>query len=83
MSLTVRFTELSWPKLADQCTCMNAADCDHAIYVSFISYRHHKSGEKSRHFSYPDYFTYPVCQRSACGQRSPDNRGCTVYVTCM
>ena len=30
------FTLLSWPKLADQCTCMNAADCDHAIYVSFI-----------------------------------------------
>ena len=24
------------------------------------------------------YFTYPVWQQSACGQRGPDNRGCTV-----
>ena len=24
------------------------------------------------------YFTYPVCQWSACGQRSPEYRGCTV-----
>ena len=24
--------------------------------------RYHKSGEKNRHFSYLDYFTYPVCQ---------------------
>ena len=27
-----------------------------------------------------DYFTYPVWQRSACGQRGPDNRGCTVAI---
>ena len=24
------------------------------------------------------HFTFPVWQRSACGQRGPDNRGCTV-----
>ena len=30
-------TDLSWPKLADQCTYMymNAADYDHAIYIPF------------------------------------------------
>ena len=27
--------------------------------------RHHKSSEKTRHFNYPDYFTYPVCQHQA------------------
>ena len=40
--------------------------------------RHHISGEKTKHFSYPDYFTCPVCQHQGCGQRGPDNRGCTV-----
>ena len=40
--------------------------------------RHHISGEKTKHFSYPDCFTYPVCQHQGFGQRGPDNRGCTV-----
>ena len=34
---------------------------------------HVEKGEKGKHFSYPDYFTYPVI-----GTRCPDNRGCTV-----
>ena len=67
-------TDMSWPKRTDLCTFMNAADHDHAI----LKARYHKSGEKSRHFSYPDYFTYPVCHDQPCGQRGPDNRGCTV-----
>ena len=31
--------------------------------------------EQSKYFSCLDYFTYPV---SPCGQRDPDNQGCTV-----
>lgn len=34
-----------------------------------------------QHFSYPDYFTYPVSQHGQHGQRCPDNRGCTVELT--
>ena len=30
-------------------------------------------------FQLSGHFTYPVWQRSAGGQRGPDNRGCTVY----
>ena len=41
---------------------------------------HIEKGEKSKHFSYPDYFTYPVSQHGRLGQRCPDNRGCTVPV---
>ena len=41
---------------------------------------HIETGEKSKHFSYPDYFTYPVSQHGRLGQRCPDNRGCTVYI---
>ena len=37
--------------------------------------RHIEIGEKNRHFSYPDYFTYPVLQHGRLGQRCPDNRG--------
>ena len=48
--------------LTDQCTYINAADCDHAIQGIVQRRRYHKSGEKGKHFSYPDYFTYPVCQ---------------------
>ena len=29
--------------------------------------------EKTKHFSYPDYFTNLVCQHQGCGQRGPDN----------
>ena len=47
-------------------------------YIHRLMARYHKSGEKSGHFSYLDYFTYPVCQWSALGQRGPDNQGCTV-----
>ena len=47
----------------------------------FISMRI-ETGEKSilKHFSYLDYFTYPVSQHGRLGQRCPDkdNRGCTV-----
>ena len=39
---------------------------------------HIEKGEKSKHFSYPDYFTYPVSRHGPLGQRCPDNRGCTV-----
>ena len=39
---------------------------------------HIETGEKSKHFSYRDYFTYPVSQHGRLGQRCPDNRGCTV-----
>ena len=39
---------------------------------------HIETGEKSKHFSYPDYFTYPVSQHGRLGHRCPDNRGCTV-----
>ncbi len=35
-------------------------------------------GEKRRHFELSGHFTYPVWQRSACGQRGLDNWGCTV-----
>ena len=48
------------------------------LYRYRLKARYHKSGEKSRHFSYPDYFTYPVCHDQLCGQMGPDNRGCTV-----
>ena len=41
---------------------------------------HIETGEKSKHFSYPDYFTYPVSQHGRLGQRCPDNRGCTVIL---
>ena len=50
------------------------------LYRYRLKARYYKSGEKSRHFGYPDYFTYPVCQDQPCGQRSPDNRGWTVVV---
>ena len=44
--------------------------------------RYHKPGEKCRHlnFQLSGHFTYPVWQRSAGGQRGPDNRGCTVSI---
>ena len=48
------------------------------LYKYRLKARYHKSGEKSRHFSYPDYFTYPVYHDQPRGQRGPDNRGCTV-----
>ena len=47
------------------------------VQVPFIP-GHVKKGEKSKHFSYPDYFTYPDSQHWRLGQRCPDNRGCTV-----
>ena len=50
------------------------------LYRYRLKIRHHISGEKTKHFSYPDYFTYPVCQHQGCGQRGPDNQGCTVSV---
>ena len=37
---------------------------------------HVEKGEKGKHFSYPNYFTYPVLQHWS---RCPDNRGCTVF----
>ena len=37
--------------------------------------------EKSKHLSYPDYFTYLVCQHQGCVQRGPDDRGSTVPVS--
>ena len=40
-----------------------------------------ETDEKSKHFSYPDYFTYPVSQHGRHGQRCPDNRGCAVELT--
>ena len=36
-----------------------------------------------RTFHLSGHFTYPVWQWSACGQRGPDNRGCTVLRRCM
>ena len=48
------------------------------VQVPFIL-GHVEKGEKSKRFSYPDYFTYPDSQHWRLGQRCPDNRGCTVY----
>ena len=39
---------------------------------------HIEKGEKGKHFSYPNYFTYHLLQHWSIGQRCPDNRGCTV-----
>ena len=50
------------------------------LYRYCFKTRHHISGEKTKHYSYPDYFTYPVCQHQGCGQRGLDNRGCTCTV---
>ena len=50
------------------------------VQVPFIP-GHVEKGEKSKHFSYPDYFTYPDSQHWRLGQRCPDNRGSTVVVT--
>ena len=57
------------------------------LYRYRLKTRHHKFSEKSKHFGYLDYFTYPVCQHQGCVQRSPDNRdstasrmfGCQMY----
>ena len=73
-------TDLSWPKLTDLCTFMNTADHDHAIH--HLKSKYHESGEKSRHFSFLDYFTHPVCHDHPCQQRGPDNRSCTVFQYC-
>ena len=59
----------------DRNLCRN---CPTLPYRYRLKARYPKSGEKSRHFSYPDYFIYPVCHDQPCGQRGPDNRGCTV-----
>ena len=48
------------------------------VQVPFIL-GHVEKGEKSKRFSYPDYFTYPDSQHWRLGQRCPDNRGCTVF----
>ena len=40
------------------------------LYRYRLKARYHKSGEKSRHFSYPDYL---VCHDQPYGQRGPDN----------
>ena len=45
------------------------------FYTKHIERREKKY---SKHFSYPDYFTYPVSQHGRLGQRCPDNQGCTV-----
>ena len=37
-----------------------------------------ESRNKTKYFSYLDYFTYPVLQHGGHGQRCLDNRGCTV-----
>ena len=48
------------------------------LYRYRLKTRHHKFSEKSKQFSYLDYFTYPVCQHQHCVQRCPDNRGSAV-----
>ena len=55
---------------------MNAVDSDYAIQKSW----HHKSGEKSKHFSYPNFFAYPNTWIAGVGQRGSDNRGWTVHL---
>ena len=52
------------------------------LYRYHLKTRHHELNEKSKHFSYPDYFTYPVCQHQGCGQRGLDNRSSTVVARC-
>ena len=62
--------------LIDQCSYMNAADHNHAIWYHLK----HKSGEKCRHFNYPDYFANPLCQYHPYGQTGLDNQSCTVLI---
>ena len=49
------------------------------LYRYPLKTRHHKFSEKSKHFSYSNYFTYLVYQHQGCDQRGPDNQGSTVY----
>ena len=58
---------------------MNAADHESLImlYRYHLKARYHKSSKKSRHFSYADYFTYPVCPGSAYDPKGSDNQGST------
>ena len=64
----------------DLCTCMSAVD-HYTTQILFKDYWHHKFIEKNKKFSYPDYFTCPVCQHQGGVQRGPDNRGSTVVWT--
>ena len=52
------------PKLTDLCSCMCAVDYD-ILYRYRLMTRHQIFGEKTKHFSYPDNFTYPVCSIKA------------------
>ena len=70
-------TGLPQPKQTHQSTFLNTAGHDHTIQVSFIG-QVSKTRREMQAFQLSGYFTYPVWQRSAGGQRGPDNRGCTV-----
>ena len=71
------FVSLKMVEMADKDDFMNPFGGFFDVKMLFIS-MHIEKGEKSKHFSYPDYFTYPVSQHGRLGQRCPDNRGCTV-----
>ena len=66
--------------MTDQDVFMNPFGAFFEVQVPFyIIPGHVEKGEKGKHFSYLDYFTYPVLQHWSLGPRCPDNRGCTVY----
>ena len=56
--------------LTDPSFCMNAVII---LYRYGLNTRHN-----SKHFSFPDYFSYLVCQHQGCIQMGPDSSGSTV-----
>ena len=77
-------------ELAETCPGQNRLTCVlvwmlltviiYILYRYHLKTRHHKFGEKTKNFSYPDYYTYLVGQHQGCG---PDNRGSTVLWSSM
>ena len=59
---------------------MNSFGTLFEVKVPFYN-RHIERREKTKHFSYPDYFTYLVSQHGHLGQRCLDIRGCTVLIS--